>query len=138
MLCAELIYPDKIRARSLCCDACDVKYSKKDCQLLYKNFKIAYFLVSSSELPIAVVTLCHDCLFNSISESTMELKPEEVSFKILTEAHEYVFNFEPEESDEINVSEGFSAGEATEELLQELLTDHEEDEESDEDDEDFI
>ena len=131
MLCAEIIYPNKIKARSICCEECNVKYGTKDCELLYNNFKIAYFNVNSTELPEAIRTLCHDCFFNSISYASKLEKEKEISFKIFTEKHEYIFNLEPEENQ--TFSGGFSSessGPHTEELLRELLDEDDDDESS--------
>jgi len=78
-------------------------------------------MVSMTELPEAVCTLCHDCLFNSISRVSELNDAAEVSFQIFTENHEYVFNFEPDEG--TGLGAGIYNGPATEDLLRELLDD---------------
>jgi len=99
MLSAEVIYPNKVKSRTITCADCDVEYPSSDYILLFKSFKISYFETSSSELPSASATLCHECLLNSILYASKENGDKEMPFTILTKDHEYTFHFHPEESD---------------------------------------
>lgn len=98
MLSAEVIYPNKVKSRTITCADCGVEYPNSDYTVLFKSFKISYFETNSSELPSASATLCHECLLNSILYASEVNGNVETSFTIMTKDHEYTFNFHPEES----------------------------------------
>ena len=122
MLIAELIYPSATEQPQVTCGECEIGYPHNEHTTLFDSFKLAYFKVSSSELPIAQAIICHDCLFDFVLEGSSD--PEEfLNFKILTKENEYDFSFEPEEIDGFVIEDENGGHAGLDHFLKVIITD---------------
>jgi len=58
MLKAKTIRPTTCKGKEICCEGCEISYSKRDYNILFKAKKISYFDFLDN-------TVCHDCFYKT-------------------------------------------------------------------------
>ena len=79
MVKLKVIRPYKIRGEASCA-RCDLSYSKRDYNILYKNEKLVYFDIT---LGAKTRLICHDCFYKFLRKKSesIEYKDFEVEVK---------------------------------------------------------
>lgn len=103
MFTTQVVLPELVPSDSICCDDCDLKYSKEDYDVLHSSNKLAYFFVPKEEQPKDEADMnfdlvfCHDCLFKHLKFVS---GGDEMSILILDGEKEHSCTFSPLDFDD--------------------------------------
>ena len=110
MLIAEVLYPE-VANIDIECIECNLCYSPKDYDTLYKAWKIKYFFISSSNSKVdkddTEIVVCHNCLLNILKDVHSDMEehypdtPQIIKFKVLTRHSEIELEFDMD-ADKLN------------------------------------
>ena len=78
MVKLKVIRPYKIRGEASCA-RCDLSYSKRDYNILYKNEKLVYFDITFAQ---KTRLICHDCFYKFLRKKSKSVQYEDFEVEV--------------------------------------------------------
>ena len=79
MVKLKVIRPYKTKGE-VSCERCDLSYSKRDYDILYKGKKLVYFDITIKE---KTRLICHDCFYKFLKKKSTEVNYEDFEVQVI-------------------------------------------------------
>ena len=98
MVQLTVIRPYKIKGEASC-ERCDLSYSKRDYNILYKAQKLVYFNITMND---KTRFICHDCFYKFLKKKSVEIGHEDFHVEIKDANKKFVITVTNRLNDEDN------------------------------------
>lgn len=97
MINVTVLRPSTSKKKFICCNSCDMEYSKREYKTLFDSKKLVYFKLNESTPSL---TFCHDCLFKIAAGIAKKKNVEEISIKVSDGEKTFYFKISQDRKDD--------------------------------------